>query len=80
MAWLQVSFFSTSLGRSVPLNVLLPQPMQMPGMPKKEPEPFKTLYLLHGYGGCRWLMNAVTEMSQQFNCSCHALRQQRFLC
>ncbi len=70
MAWLQVSFFSTSLGRSVPLNVLLPQPMQMPGMPKKEPAPYKTLYLLHGYMGnyTDWIMNTqITEMSQQFN-------------
>jgi S-formylglutathione hydrolase FrmB len=70
MAWLQVDFFSTSLSRQVPVNVLIPQPMQFPGAPKKEPEPFKTLYLLHGYMGNHtdWLLNTqITEMSQQFN-------------
>jgi S-formylglutathione hydrolase FrmB len=44
--------------------------MAFPGMPKTEPTPFKTLYLLHGYMGNNidWLINTqINEMSQQFN-------------
>ncbi len=70
MAWLQVNFLASCLHRQVSINVLIPQPMTFPGMPKKEPEPFKTLYLLHGYMGNNidWLINTqINEFSQQFN-------------
>ena len=38
--------------RMVPVNVILPvDKMEMPGMPQRKNEPFKTLYLLHGLLG-----------------------------
>jgi S-formylglutathione hydrolase FrmB len=58
MAILQVNFKSNSLMRNVPIQVILPVDKQViPGMPLREPKPFKTLYLLHGiYGSCfSWL-------------------------
>lgn len=59
MAIFQVTFLSESLGRTVPLTVILPtDKMTMPGQPKiKRTEPFKTLYLLHGIVGSHgdWL-------------------------
>ena len=52
MALIQVNFLSESLGRTVPMNVILPvDKMTFPGMPKREQKPFKTLYLLHGVMG-----------------------------
>lgn len=69
MAWLQVSFISTTLRRTVPLNVLIPAESPL-GFPPKEEKPFKTLYLLHGYMGnyTDWLTNTkITEMSQMMN-------------
>lgn len=52
MALIQVSLFSQSLMRTVPVNVLLPvDKMTMPGQPLREEKPFKTLYLLHGVFG-----------------------------
>lgn len=59
MAIFQVTFLSESLGRTVPLTVILPtDKMAMPGQPRiKRTEPFKTLYLLHGIVGSHgdWL-------------------------
>lgn len=59
MAIFQVTFLSESLGRTVPLTVILPtDKMAMPGQPGiKRTEPFKTLYLLHGIVGSHgdWL-------------------------
>ena len=52
MALIQVNFLSSSLMRTVPINVILPvDKLLLPGMPKKESKPFKTLYLLHGIFG-----------------------------
>ena len=53
MATFTVNFVSQSLGRTVPVNVILPtDKMYFPGMPKREEgKPFKTLYLLHGVLG-----------------------------
>ena len=52
MALIQVNFISGSLMRTVPINVILPvDKLLLPGMPKKEVKPFKTLYLLHGIFG-----------------------------
>ena len=59
MAVFHVTFLSESLGRSVPLVVILPtDKLVLPGMPRRdENKPFKTLYLLHGViGSCTdWL-------------------------
>ena len=52
MALIKVNFISSSLMRTVPINVILPvDKLSFPGMPKKESKPFKTLYLLHGIFG-----------------------------
>lgn len=52
MAFLQVNLFSKSLMRMVPVNVILPvDKMELPGIPHRKNEPFKTLYLLHGLLG-----------------------------
>jgi len=69
MAWLQVSFFSTSLMRSVPLNILIPADSMGPGGPQPK-KPYKSLYLLHGYmGNCTdWILNTdISGISQQLN-------------
>lgn len=55
MAIMRVTFASGVLSRSVDLNVIVP--METPGLPgagtteKRKIQKFKTLYLLHGYGG-----------------------------
>lgn len=48
MAWLQIMFQSQCLRREVPLNILIPADSEgaAPGL-----DGFRTLYLLHGYGG-----------------------------
>ena len=52
MALLQMNLLSQSLMRTVPVNVVLPvDKMPLPGMPKREDKPYKTLYLLHGVFG-----------------------------
>ena len=53
MATFQVNFMAETLGRTVPLYVILPtDKVYFPGMPKREEgKPFKTLYLLHGVIG-----------------------------
>lgn len=52
MALIQVNFFSKSLMRTVPMNVILPvDKLVFPGMPVREDKPYKTLYLLHGVFG-----------------------------
>ena len=55
MAWLQVNFFSNSLYRSVPLNIIVPEDDRMRPSENKK---YKTLYLLHGYYGdsSTWLL------------------------
>ena len=52
MAFIQMNLMSASLMRTVPVNVILPvDKLPMPGMPRREDKPFKTLYLLHGVFG-----------------------------
>lgn len=52
MALIQCNFFSTSLMRTVPIQVVLPtDKMTFPGQPAPEEKPVKTLYLLHGIFG-----------------------------
>ena len=54
MAFLQVTLFSQSLMRTVPVNVILPaDKMTFPGQPVRPEKPYPTLYLLHGvFGSC----------------------------
>ena len=54
MAFIQVSMMAGTLGRTVPVYVILPtDKMTFPGMPVREEKPYKTLYLLHGIlGSC----------------------------
>ena len=52
MAIIQCNFFSKSLARTVPIQVVLPtDKFVFPGQPEPEEKPFKTLYLLHGIFG-----------------------------
>lgn len=52
MAFIQVSFLSESLMRTVNVQVILPtDKLQIPGAPKRGDEPYPTLYLLHGIFG-----------------------------
>lgn len=52
MALIQCNFFSKSLMRTVPINVVLPtDKVLFPGQAAPEEKPFKTLYLLHGIFG-----------------------------
>ncbi len=53
MAVFQVNFMAETLGRTVPLYVILPtDKTYFPGMPRREEgKPYKTLYLLHGVVG-----------------------------
>ena len=52
MAFATFNFFSKSLMRTVPINVVIPtDKIVFPGMPVPEKKPFKTLYLLHGILG-----------------------------
>lgn len=52
MALIRVDLFSESLMRTVTVNAIIPvDKMTLPGMPKREKKPFKTLYLLHGIFG-----------------------------
>ena len=53
MAVFQVNFMAETLGRTVPLFVILPTDKSyLPGMPRREEgKPYKTLYLLHGIIG-----------------------------
>ncbi|MBQ9064362.1 MAG: acetylesterase [Blautia sp.] len=59
MAVFQVDFMAETLGRTVPIIVILPtDKVYFPGMPRREEgKPYKTLYLLHGViGDCTdWL-------------------------
>ena len=54
MALIQVSMMAQTLGRTVPVTVILPtDKMVFPGQPVREDKPYKTLYLLHGVlGSC----------------------------
>jgi len=70
MALIQLSMMSMCLKRTVPVNAYIPcDPMLMPGE-KISFEPFKTIYLLHGYTGSYsdWLgTDKLSEISKQYN-------------
>ena len=70
MALFQVDFFSECFMHSVSLNVLIPSDFTGPPELAPPPEPYKTVYLLHGYRGnsTSWLLNSqVEEISRNFN-------------
>ena len=72
MAWFQVSFFSASLMRTVPINVLLPDLMGPPEALKAPRKPLRSLYLLNGYRGDHtdWLLNTdVNGWSRKYQCA-----------
>lgn len=62
MAVFEVNFHAETLGRTVPMYVILPtDKFYLPGIPKREAgKPYKTLYLLHGVIGnyTDWLYNS----------------------
>ena len=67
LAWFQVSFFSSSLLHTVPVNVLLPDRMG-----RKAGETCRALYLLNGFRGDHtdWLLNTdVVGWSRQYDCA-----------
>ncbi len=67
MAWFQVSFFSSCLLHTVPVNVVLPDRMG-----RKPGEKCRTLYLLNGFRGDHtdWLLNTdVVGWSRQYDCA-----------
>lgn len=76
MAMMKVSFASETLCRYVDVNVIVP--MEQPGLPgaeaneeiKKETnKKYKTLYLLHGYGGNQddWLTSSnIRALADQY--------------
>lgn len=73
MALIKADFFSQSLKRVVPINVLipndLPDELKIGNERYYEREP-KTLYLLHGYTVCcnEWLLNSmIYELSGKYN-------------
>ncbi len=52
MAFIHMNLISTSLMRTVPVNVIIPADKPaLPGMSVRENKPYKTLYLLHGVLG-----------------------------
>lgn len=52
MALVRADIFSESLMRTITIHAIIPvDKMSLPGMPKRENKPFKTLYLLHGIFG-----------------------------
>lgn len=58
MALLQMNLMSESLMRTVNVNVILPaDKLPLPGLPRRDVGPYKTLYLLHGILGSQtdWL-------------------------
>ena len=70
MALFRMSFHSACHQRLVPANVLLPIDTPAPPGTAKEPKPYKTLYLLHGYrGNCdAWLHNSsITEIAALYD-------------
>lgn len=74
MAVFRVDFMANSLGRTVPLVVILPtDKVYMPWMtPREEGKPYKTLYLLHGIiGSCvDWLYGTRIQRYAEENDLC----------
>ncbi len=70
MAFITMNLSSDCLKRPVPVNVIIPaDKLVMPGTPKREDKPFKTLYLLHGMLGNHmdWVNNTRISMWAEEN-------------
>lgn len=71
MAVFQTTFACDSLFRSIDLNIIVP--IESPGRPDllpSKPEKFKTLYLLHGFGGNRndWMnYTPLRDIAERYN-------------
>lgn len=71
MSVFRTSFASDALCRYVNLTVIIP--FESPGQPdlqKTKPKKFKTLYLLHGFGGCQddWMdYTRIRDIAEQNN-------------
>jgi putative tributyrin esterase len=65
MAVFEISFFSDALGRIAPMTAVIPieRPHHYGGNGKPDREPFRSLYLLHGYSGTNtdWLRGSRIE-------------------
>lgn len=74
MAVFETNFYSDSLGRTVPMYVVLPTDKHyFPGMVRRdEKKPYKTLYLLHGVIGnyTDWLYNSDIKKYAEDNDLC----------
>lgn len=71
MSVFKITYLSEALCRAVDLNVIIP--FEAPGQPQLlplKPEKFKTLYLLHGFGGNQndWLdYTRIRDIAEQNN-------------
>jgi putative NIF3 family GTP cyclohydrolase 1 type 2 len=71
MSVYRINYSSEALCRNVDINVIVP--FEAPGMPQlldTKPKKFKTLYLLHGFGGNQndWLdYTAIRDIAEQNN-------------
>ena len=71
MSVFRISYASEALCRYVNLTVIIP--FESPGMPQlqeSKPEKFRTLYLLHGFGGCQddWMdYTQIRNIAEQYN-------------
>lgn len=65
MAVFDITLFSNSLRRLVPITAIIPaEIVEMPGLPKiDKSKPFRALYLLHGFSGCHldWIRGSRIE-------------------
>ena len=65
MAVFEISFFSDALGRIAPMTAIVPieRPHHYGGSGKPASEPFRAVYLLHGYSGCNtdWIRGSRIE-------------------
>ena len=73
MAVFDIDFFSSTLGRLAPLTAIVPiERPKRPGMDKAgmASEPFRALYLLHGYNGTDtdWIRGSrIGQLAQEHN-------------
>lgn len=65
MAVFDITMFSNTLRRQVPLTAILPiEELEIPGFPKiDKSKPFRSLYLLHGFSGAHtdWIRGSRIE-------------------
>lgn len=65
MAVFEISFYSDALGRIAPMTAIIPieRPLHFGGSGKPAGEPFRAVYLLHGYSGTHtdWIRGSRIE-------------------